>query len=680
MADVLSLTGRRCGRVAVLCAASLTASPASSHGLVETLAPEQITEGVSALGLPPPEDWLSIRDWRPLSVRLDCGLETKTPAACAAADITRAPLLESAAETAMRWLRNEGLPSPSRLGPVLDPEIGGGRLLIFSRALEGAKAMETPCRARQGGFRGVTISYGLPVAIDETGDAIDRLKTADGENLLTIGGVMAHELAHAIQDSVQADSAGWERACDPGGYYGRIKMLYEGLADFVEERFIRANRMPGQPIISDYLVSALNVSSEGTTVSQLRSLYGAGRFSLGLFDETNRYYASSFFRHLAERYHDGSARLHNLFFDPDGFPIGTGTGPSDPAEWLSRMMEVFLLTQPFGPALTQAYADIASLPDTRFEDRLRLPSDVPRRRWRASTFGCHRSQVTPAAGNDGTVQGLVSLSPALTSVSADVQLPPYSGHCIEVYLSPESWQEGHAVLHVKLTAPDAQTADGLHLGLAQIIEGKPARITPRRVSHPVAGREDPLIVESARVVEPEEVVFSCAEALDRWAEGDGEAARRCVLLRDGPIKEAEGYAVRWSLPMPLVPNGRTATLILTYAPGIDKQGFVGVPQERFFEQDPVGVVVELGLEATTEQGSVVDAAPVTAPEAVCAGDGETLRVLTLRPVTRSFGVADWAPSTSQTTSARTSVATLASSALGRSRQVWTTGIDRITAR
>lgn len=598
----------------------------------------------------PSGGWKTITGWSPKSITLTCSDtdNKRDNKDCPQWDVVNGPRIEKAGRDAMHWLEEQGLPSPELLGPVVTPNASGSTesLLIFTGKLDNAIAQELSCRENFSEGKAVALQWNVPDdekrEFPRDKDGKKPVDTSDrpAETILAdqtvvpqwaLQGTFAHELSHAIQDSAFFQAAGYASACDPRNVYGRAPFLFEGLADFVKNTYIRWHLLKGEKMrypIRD--IWNYEVLDSGLTRTQYAKYHGWASYQQGFFNPSIAYRTSSFFRHLSERYLDGSVLLHNAFFSPDD--ASHPASDRDIVRWFEQKLGLMFGTAPFGPTLTLAYADIASWPDTSFDGRTRLEAkpSPPGHIWREYIGRCQ----------------LRELSASAPVTRKQVDIAPYGVRCLDIAVEDDRAERNnaHAQIYIEASARSLREADGLHLGLVQMMDGAP----PQPETENSNTKKFEIDFGITQPWDPEERLFSCAATLDALKDESIEkASKHCMPVRDGPIRKANGrYVVRWTLPTPMLRNAVTTSVILTYVPTRDTR-FGPQAREAYTRLSDAKVQVSTSLRLAVDLDRVpVELAQNIEPKPVpdvstCDEAMAMTRIARINAITRSFGVADW---------------------------------------
>jgi hypothetical protein len=601
----------------------------------------------------PSGGWKTITGWSPKSITLTCSDtdNKRDNKDCPQWDVVNGPRIEKAGRDAMHWLEKQGLPSPELLGPVVTPNATGSTesLLVFTGKLDGAIAQELSCGSNFSDGKAIALQWNVPDhekrEFPEDKDGKKPVDTSDrpAETILAdesvvpqwaLQGTFAHEMTHAIQDSAFYRAAGYATACDPRKVYSRAPFLFEGLADFVKNTYMRWHLLEGEKMrfpIRDIWKD--RVLDSGLTTSQYAIYHGWASYRNGFFNPSIAYRTSSFFRHLSERYLDGSVLLHNAFFSPDD--ASHPASDRDIVRWFEQKLGLMFGTAPLGPTLTLAYADIASWPDTSFDGRTRLEAAPPPGHiWRDHIARCQ----------------LRELSASAPVKRKQVDIAPYGVRCLDIAVEDDRAERNnaHAQIYIEASARSLREADGLHLGLVQVMDGVP----PHPENQPEVKKNDnqKFEIDFGLPVpwDPEERLFSCAATLDALKDESIEkASKHCMPVRDGPIRKANGrYVVRWTLPTPMLRNAVTTSAILTYVPTRDTR-FGPQAREAYTRLSDAKVQVSTSLRLAVDLDKVpVELMQNIEPKPVpdvskCDDEMEMTRITRINAITRSFGVADW---------------------------------------
>jgi hypothetical protein len=603
----------------------------------------------------PSGGWKTIAGWSPKNITLTCwdpDDSKRDNKDCPQWDVTNGPRIEKAGRDAMHWLEKQGLPSPELLGPVVTPNASGSTesLLVFTGKLDNALAQELSCRENLSEGKAVALQWNVPddekreFPKDKDGKKPDDVTDRPAETILAdetvvpqwaLQGIFAHELSHAIQDSAFYQAAGYATACDPRNVYSRAPFLFEGLADFVKNTYIRWHLLKGEKMrypIRDIWKD--RVLGSGLTASQYAKYHGWAAYRQGLFNPSIAYQTSSFFRHLSERYLDGSVLLHNAFFSPDD--ASHPASDRDIVRWFEQKLGLMLGTGPLGPTLTLAYADIASWPDTSFDGRTRLETEPspPGHIWRDYIASCQLRELTAS-------------EPVKRK---QVDIAPYGVRCLDIAIEDDRAEQNnvHAQIYIEASARSLREADGLHLGIVQVMEGVPPHPENKPETETSKAKSIEIDFGIAKPWDPEKRLFSCAATLDALKDESIEkASKHCMPVRDGPIRQANGrYVVRWTLPTPMLRNSVTTSAVLAYVPARDTR-FGPQVREAYTRLSDAKVRVGTSLRLAAdldktpfELAQSIEPKPV--PEVSPCDEAMAMtRIARINAITRSFGVADW---------------------------------------
>lgn len=445
--------------------------------------------------------------------------------------------IENRMATTFDWFRDQGLPAPTALGPIV-PRDGRDRLLLLSVDRPTGALATFTCEPRQSGSmesqrRAMIQFYFRPM--------LENPESVFGPGLFTY--VTAHELAHTLQHSVAfprhiaADPAfcltdaktrgALRRLRDPAGFayvrrdYGWVE---EGMADYLAFRALEDLKVQPTPVTMAF--------------PAWESYYGLKEYYLGLFGPhwesgyVPGYRASSFFKHLEQRHLKSPRAVFNAFY-PAAAPLPWAR--ENAALWLSTILKTQIPDVPPNIVLADFFTDFASW---AWDPNRVSPRISKLLGYLDVAFGrCQRVRLTPGHP---------------TSVTFP-EVYPYGAQCLVLDIDTAGARaflgaSVSATYQVRAIARNRDLrlrVDGLQLGRA-VAEPRGGAIGPARLA-------------------------SCFARLDAGRDPSTNAMPSCQANRDGPwvvqLPGGDAEEVRWTLnPVAADLDGNRDVLILTYAP------------------------------------------------------------------------------------------------------------------